>query len=157
MSIARRRCGVACLGLDELAATPASAQDEKLGRMIEDLRTLGANRVVIAANAALPAIGAPVESVYFPSSRLPMRADLLSRVTWQVRSWAGAEVYLYLPGQPPPRPDGRDGASGIWPTASCSSAPAIAGTRGRHRPGRAQAQATGPEPGDARSRRARRC
>jgi peptidoglycan/xylan/chitin deacetylase (PgdA/CDA1 family) len=93
---------VACLGLDELAATPAAGQDEKLGRMIEDLRSLGANKVVIAGNAALTAIGATVDSVYFPSARLPMRADLLSRVTWQIRSRAGAEVYLYLPGVPPP-------------------------------------------------------
>lgn len=119
---------VACLGLDELAATPASAQDEKLGRMIEDLRSLGANKVVIAANAALPAIGAQIESVYFPSSRLPMRADLLSRVTWQVRSRAGAEVYLYLPGQPPPdlmaEMVRHAPADGI-----VLEAPAIAGTR----------------------------
>lgn len=119
---------VACLGLDELAATPASAQDEKLGRMIEDLRILGANKVVIAGNAALPAIGSPVESVYFPSSRLPMRADLLSRVAWQVRSRADAEVYLYLPGQPPP-----DLLAEMVRQASADGivleAPSIAGTR----------------------------
>jgi hypothetical protein len=31
-----------------------------------------------------------------------MRADLLSRAAWQIRSRAGAEVWLYLPGQPSP-------------------------------------------------------
>lgn len=93
---------VACLGLDALAATSGAAQDAMLGRMIEDLRTLGANKIIIAGNAALPGVGAPINGVFFPSRRLPMRADLLSRAAWQIRTRASAEVYLYLPGQPNP-------------------------------------------------------
>jgi peptidoglycan/xylan/chitin deacetylase (PgdA/CDA1 family) len=93
---------IACLGLDGLASAAGAEQDRQLGRMIEDLRTLGANKVVLAGNAALAAIGAPIDGVYFPSRLQPMRADLLSRAAWQIRSRAGAEVYLYLPGQPSP-------------------------------------------------------
>ncbi len=119
---------LACLSLDALAATPAAGQDEALGRTIEELRTLGANKVIIAGNAALSAIGAVVESVYFPTSRLPMRADLLSRAAWQIRSRGGAEVYLYLPGQPPP-----DLLADMVRQAPADGivleAPAIAGTR----------------------------
>jgi peptidoglycan/xylan/chitin deacetylase (PgdA/CDA1 family) len=93
---------IACLGLDGLAAARGPGQDHRLGRMIEDLRTLGANKVVIAGNAAPAAPGAPIDAVFFPSRLLPMRADLLSRAAWQIRSRAGAEVYLTLPGQPSP-------------------------------------------------------
>lgn len=93
---------IACLGLDRLASAAGPEQDVQLGRMIEDLRTLGANKVVLAGNAALAANGAPIDGVFFPSRLLPMRADLLSRAAWQIRSRAGAEVYLYLPGQPAP-------------------------------------------------------
>ena len=99
---------IACLGLDGLAAAAGAEQDRQLGRLIEDLRTLGPNKVLIAGNAALAANGAPhansalIDGVFFPSRLQPMRADLLSRAAWQIRSRAGAEVYLYLPGQPSP-------------------------------------------------------
>ena len=41
--------------------------------------------------------GAPLGAVYFPTSLRPMRADLLSRATWQIRTRGGADVYLRLP------------------------------------------------------------
>jgi hypothetical protein len=36
-------------------------------------------------------------SLYFPSERLPMRADLFGRAAWQLRVRAGAAVYAWLP------------------------------------------------------------
>ena len=78
---------IACLTLDALAAVgPGAAQDEALGRIIEGLRTLGTNTVVIDANVALPSPNAPLAAVYFPNRLLPLRADLLSRATWQIRT-----------------------------------------------------------------------
>ena len=89
---------IACLTLDALAAVgPGAAQDEALGRIIEGLRTLGTNTVVIDGNAALASPGAKLSAVYFPTRLVAMRADLLSRATWQIRTRAGSDVFLRLP------------------------------------------------------------
>jgi peptidoglycan/xylan/chitin deacetylase (PgdA/CDA1 family) len=89
---------IACLNLDALAAAGIGpAQDVVLGGMIEGVRSLGANIVVIDAHAGPLAPGAPLGDVYFPSTLRPMRADLLSRATWQMRSRGGADVFLRLP------------------------------------------------------------
>ena len=89
---------IVCLGLDGLAAISGpAAQDDALGALIERLRALGADTVVLDAHAALPASDAPLGDVYFPTPQRPIRADLLSRVAWQVRTRAGSEVYLHLP------------------------------------------------------------
>jgi peptidoglycan/xylan/chitin deacetylase (PgdA/CDA1 family) len=89
---------IACVTLDDLAAAaPGQAQDEVLGRMIEGIRSLGADIVVIDANARLPAADAPLGAVFFPTRLRPMGADLLSRAVWQIRTRGGADVYLHLP------------------------------------------------------------
>ncbi|MDI1288303.1 MAG: poly-beta-1,6-N-acetyl-D-glucosamine N-deacetylase PgaB [Reyranella sp.] len=88
---------VACIALDSLAALNGPAQDAALGTMIENLRTLGANKVVIDGQAARPSPGAALGDVFFPSRLRPMKADLLSRAAWQLRSRANVEVYLHLP------------------------------------------------------------
>jgi poly-beta-1,6-N-acetyl-D-glucosamine N-deacetylase len=89
---------IACLTLDALAAVgPGAAQDEALGHIVEGLRALGTNTVVIDANVALPSLRAPLSAVYFPNRLLPMRLDLLSRATWQIRTRASNDVYLHLP------------------------------------------------------------
>jgi peptidoglycan/xylan/chitin deacetylase (PgdA/CDA1 family) len=89
---------IACITLDGVAAAGVgAAQDEALGRIIEGLRELGANGVVIDANAALPSAGAPLGEVFFPTSLRPLRADILSRAAWQIWTRAGAEVFLHLP------------------------------------------------------------
>jgi peptidoglycan/xylan/chitin deacetylase (PgdA/CDA1 family) len=91
---------IACLRLDAMAALDAGAQDEALGHLIEDVRKLGANTVMIHAYAALSSPGAPLGDVFFPTALRPLRADLLSRVSWQMRSRAGVEVYTHLPVDP---------------------------------------------------------
>ena len=85
------------VALDGLAALQGAAQDAALGTMIENIRTLGANKVVIDGQAALPAPESSLGEVFFPTSLRPMRADLLSRAVWQLRSRAGVEVYVHLP------------------------------------------------------------
>jgi peptidoglycan/xylan/chitin deacetylase (PgdA/CDA1 family) len=91
---------IACLRLDAMAALDAGEQEEALGRLIEDVRKLGANTVMIHAYAALPSPGAPLGDVFFPTALRPLKADLLSRVSWQMRSRAGVEVYTHLPVDP---------------------------------------------------------
>ena len=89
---------IACVSLDGLAAVGlGAAQDEALGKMIEKLRALGANMVVIDAQAGPVTGGRPLTEVYFPNKLLLMRADLLSRVVWQLRTRGGAEAFVRLP------------------------------------------------------------
>lgn len=89
---------VACVSLDGLAAVgPGEPQNAALGAMIEGLRTLGANVAIIDAHVATPTPDAPLQAVYFPNRFLPMRADLLSRVSWQLRTRGGVDAFLRLP------------------------------------------------------------
>ena len=92
----RRR--IACVTLDALAAADSGRQqDEVLGHMIEGLRALGANTVIIDANAALPSTAAPLGAVFFPTRLRPLRMDVLGRATWQIRTRARSDVFLHLP------------------------------------------------------------
>ena len=89
---------IACLALDALAAAGSGRQqDEVLGHIIEGVRALGANIVIIDANVALPSPAAPLGAVYFPTRLRPLRMDLLGRATAQIRSRGGADIYLHLP------------------------------------------------------------
>jgi peptidoglycan/xylan/chitin deacetylase (PgdA/CDA1 family) len=93
-----RTVRIACVALDALAkAGSARQQDKVLGHMIEGLRALGANTVVIDANAALPSPNAALGAVYFPSKLRPLRGDILGRATWQIRTRGSADVFLRLP------------------------------------------------------------
>ncbi len=89
---------VACLRTDTLAAQPIGpAQDAALGAMIEQLRTVGANTVVLDGAAPLAGPGAPLGAVRFATALRPMDADVLSRAVWQLRSRAGVDVFVTLP------------------------------------------------------------
>src|SRR5436190_111709 len=90
---------IVCLRLDAMAALGASAQEEALGRLVEDVRTLGADTVMIHAYAALSP-GQPLGAVFFPTALRPLKADLLSRVSWQMRTRAGVEVVTHMPVEP---------------------------------------------------------
>jgi peptidoglycan/xylan/chitin deacetylase (PgdA/CDA1 family) len=91
---------IACLSLDALAdAGNGKRQDDKLGEIIEGLRALGTNTVVLDANTLLPSPTAPLRAVYFPTTIRPLRTrlDLLGRATWQIRTRGGSDVFLRLP------------------------------------------------------------
>lgn len=90
---------IACLTLDRLAAVQgAEAQDAALGRMIEAVRSLGANTLILDAEAALPSADSPLGAVFFPTHLRPVTQDLLDRVVWQMRTRADIDnVYLRLP------------------------------------------------------------
>jgi biofilm PGA synthesis lipoprotein PgaB len=90
---------IACLTLDRLAAiSDPAAQDAALGRMIEAVRALGANTLVLDAQARLPSSDAPLGPVFFPTRLRPLAADVLGRVVWQMRTRADIDtVYLHLP------------------------------------------------------------
>ena len=83
-----------CLNPATLWTGDMASTDERLGRAIERYRILGVTGVVIDA-AQAGADGGLVD-VWFPTSTLPLRADLLSRLVWQLQTRAGLEVQVHL-------------------------------------------------------------
>jgi biofilm PGA synthesis lipoprotein PgaB len=69
--------------------------NERLGHAIERLRTLGATAIVL--DAAVIGADGRIEATWFPNGQLPMRADILSRLSWQCQSRGGVGAYLRLP------------------------------------------------------------
>ena len=61
--------------------------DRRLGLAIERLRTLGTTHVILEALHF--DAGSGRASAWFPSARLPTRADALNRISWQLRTRAG--------------------------------------------------------------------
>jgi poly-beta-1,6-N-acetyl-D-glucosamine N-deacetylase len=72
-----------------------AGMDARLGPAIERLRTLGVTAVVL--DAAVIGADGRIEATWFPNRQLPMRADILSRLSWQIQSRAGIIVDLRLP------------------------------------------------------------
>jgi peptidoglycan/xylan/chitin deacetylase (PgdA/CDA1 family) len=106
---------IACLKIDALAAQPIGPQqDEVLGRLIEGVRALGANTVVLDGNADLPTPISALGDVFFPNSLRPLRADVLSRATWQIRTRGGADVFLRLPLDAAARTVGEAGVAQLY-------------------------------------------
>lgn len=72
-----------------------AGMNERLGHALERLRTLGATAIVL--DAAVIGEDGRIEATWFPNGQLPMRADILSRLSWQCQSRGGVGVYLRLP------------------------------------------------------------
>lgn len=79
----------------QLWADGAEGMNDRLGKAIERLRILGVTTVVVDAGV-FDASGR-LEAVWFPNSKLPMRADILSRVAWQMHNRGGVNVVVRLP------------------------------------------------------------
>jgi hypothetical protein len=70
------------------------AFEKALGASIERLRVLGATSVVVDATVASPS--GRLET-WFPNRVVPTKADVLSRIVWQLRTRASVEVAVSLP------------------------------------------------------------
>ena len=76
---------------------PDPAQQEKnLSRLLDRIKRMHPNQVWLQAYADPNGDGV-AEAVYFPNRHLPMRADLYSRVAWQLRTRAQVRVYAWMP------------------------------------------------------------
>ncbi|HWZ46760.1 MAG TPA: poly-beta-1,6-N-acetyl-D-glucosamine N-deacetylase PgaB [Herbaspirillum sp.] len=74
-------------------------QELKLGRLLDQSARLGVNTVLLQPFAAPAEDGAKTGQItesYFPNSVMPMRADLLNRVAWQMHTRLNADVFLML-------------------------------------------------------------
>jgi biofilm PGA synthesis lipoprotein PgaB len=77
---------------------PDPAQQEKnLGLLLDRIKALKPTQVWLQAYADPDGDGV-ADAVYFPNRHLPMRADLFSRVSWQLQTRAGVQqVYAWMP------------------------------------------------------------
>ena len=82
--------------LDYVYDPDPAQQERNLGTLISRIYRLGVNQVYLQAFADPDGDGA-ADALYFPNRHLPMRADLYSRVSWQLRTRAGVHVYAWMP------------------------------------------------------------
>jgi poly-beta-1,6-N-acetyl-D-glucosamine N-deacetylase len=76
---------------------PNPAQEERnLNLLLDRVKKIRATQVWLQAFADPNGTGAAA-SVYFPNHVLPMRADLFSRVAWQLRTRCDVQVYAWMP------------------------------------------------------------
>ncbi|MGA3046178.1 MAG: poly-beta-1,6-N-acetyl-D-glucosamine N-deacetylase PgaB [Terracidiphilus sp.] len=71
-------------------------QEHNLSLLLDRIKALGPTQVWLQAFAD-PDGQDSAGSVYFPNHLLPMRADLFSRVSWQLRTRCGVKVYAWMP------------------------------------------------------------
>jgi poly-beta-1,6-N-acetyl-D-glucosamine N-deacetylase len=85
----------ACVDPAALWTGDLAGTDEQLGKLIERLRKLGATAVVI--DAAKAGADGRLQAAWFPNTQLPLQADLLSRLAWQIQTRAGVQAFVRLP------------------------------------------------------------
>ncbi|TCV93329.1 biofilm PGA synthesis lipoprotein PgaB [Luteibacter rhizovicinus] len=71
-------------------------QDANLSKLLDRIKRMHPTQVWLQAYADPDGDGV-ADAVYFPNRHLPMRADLYSRVEWQLRTRAGVQVFAWLP------------------------------------------------------------
>jgi biofilm PGA synthesis lipoprotein PgaB len=76
------------------------AKPEQLARnldlLLERVKSLAPTTVYLQAFSDANGDGV-AEAVYFPNRHVSMRADLFSRVAWQLKTRAGVKVYAWMP------------------------------------------------------------
>jgi peptidoglycan/xylan/chitin deacetylase (PgdA/CDA1 family) len=83
------------LSMDRIYDPDPEQQDQKLGRLLEQIARLGVNTILLQPFAT-PSEGGKIEQTYFPNSLMPMRADLLDRTAWQMHSRLNVDVFLQI-------------------------------------------------------------
>lgn len=92
----KRRMRVAHVDLDYVYDTDPAQQARNLDKLVQRMSDLKVNTVFLQAFSDPKGDGL-VSEVYFPNSVLPMRADLFSRVAWQLTSRADVRVFAWMP------------------------------------------------------------
>ncbi len=84
------------IDLDHVHDADAAQQERNLDALVERVARLRPTTVYLQAFAD-PDGDSAAEALYFPNRHLPMRADLCNRVSWQLSSRAGVEVFAWMP------------------------------------------------------------
>lgn len=87
---------VISINLDDIYDANAVVQEENISKMLDRIKRLSPSAVTVKAYYDLHHEGV-AEALYFPNRHLPMRADLFSRVAWQLRTRVGVRVYAVMP------------------------------------------------------------
>jgi poly-beta-1,6-N-acetyl-D-glucosamine N-deacetylase len=82
--------------LDYVYDPDPAQQDRNLSKLLDRIKRMRPSQVWLQAYADPDGDGV-ADAVYFPNRHLPMRADLFSRVSWQLRTRAGVRVYAWMP------------------------------------------------------------
>ncbi|GFZ98322.1 poly-beta-1,6-N-acetyl-D-glucosamine N-deacetylase PgaB [Dyella caseinilytica] len=82
--------------LDYVYDPDPAQQERNLSVLLDRIKRMQPSQVWLQAYADPKGDGV-AEAVYFPNRHLPMRADLFSRVAWQLRTRAGVRVYAWMP------------------------------------------------------------
>jgi len=81
--------------LDDIAADGATSE-RAVDALVERIRAIHPSHVFLQALTDGNGDGAP-DAAYFPTTRMPLRADLFTHVAAVLRSRAGVEVFAWLP------------------------------------------------------------
>jgi biofilm PGA synthesis lipoprotein PgaB len=87
---------VAHIDLDYVYDPDPVQQELNLGRLLDRIKDLKINTVFLQAFAD-PDGNGTADALYFPNRHLPLRADLFNRVSWQLKTRAGVNVYAWMP------------------------------------------------------------
>jgi poly-beta-1,6-N-acetyl-D-glucosamine N-deacetylase len=84
------------IDLDDVYDADPARQEANLSRLLDRVKAMGINTVFLQASAD-PGHTGMATALYFPNRRLPMRADLFNRASWQLRTRTGVAVFARLP------------------------------------------------------------
>lgn len=84
------------IDLDDVYDPNPTQMEKNLGDLLDRIKALRIHTVYLQAFADPDGDGTASE-LYFPNRHLPMKADLFNRVTWQLQTRAGVDVYAWLP------------------------------------------------------------
>lgn len=84
------------IDLDHIYDPDPVQVDKNLGKLVERIHKYQINTVFLQAYVDDKALGYAKE-LYFPNRHLPMKADLLNRVTWQLHTRGHVQVYAWMP------------------------------------------------------------
>jgi poly-beta-1,6-N-acetyl-D-glucosamine N-deacetylase len=82
--------------LDYVYDADPAQQDRNLSKLLDRIKRMHPSQVWLQAYADPDGDGV-ANAVYFPNRHLPVRSDLFSRVSWQLRTRAGVRVYAWMP------------------------------------------------------------
>jgi len=84
------------VGLDALYDADPARQEQKLSALLDRMVALHPTHVYLHAFSTPQADGG-VAAAYFPTARMPVRADLFNRVSWQLATRSDVKVYAAVP------------------------------------------------------------
>ncbi|HGU9817848.1 TPA: poly-beta-1,6-N-acetyl-D-glucosamine N-deacetylase PgaB [Enterobacter chuandaensis] len=82
--------------LDYVFDPDAGQMEKNIDVLVQRVKDMGITTVYLQAYAD-PAGDGLVKAVYFPNRWLPVKADIFSRIAWQLRTRANAAVYAWMP------------------------------------------------------------